>query len=106
MSTDAPAKTDKTAPTATKIVAMQLKKNYAPTSAFRVVGYQRPEIRAKDAAGREQIVQTSAFIDGQMTPPKFPGVGFQNKVWAGTVIEVPEPEAKAMRASGIAEVYL
>lgn len=104
MSADAPAKsTDKSA---TKVVAMQLKKNYAPRGPFRVVGYQRPEIRAKDAGGREQIVQTAAFIDGEMTPAKFPGVGFANKVWSGTVIEVPEDEAKAIRAGGIGEVYL
>lgn len=104
MSKDAPAKIETTV--APKTVAMKLAKNYAPRGAFRVVGYQRPEIRAKDAAGREQIVQTAEFIDGEMTPAKFPGVGFESKIWAGTVIEVPEDEAKAMNKAGIAQVHL
>ena len=33
-------------------------------------------------------------------------VGYENKIWAKTVIEVPEDEAKVMRQKGIAEAYL
>ena len=104
MSNDAPAKTASAA--TQKPIAMQLKKNYAPRELVRIVGYNRQEIRAKDAGGREQIIQTAEFIPDLMSPPAYPGVGMVGKIWAGTVIEVTEAEAKDMRSKGIAEVYL
>lgn len=97
------------APTPTidaKLVKMQLVRNYVPRGPFTVIGYDRPEIKAKDAAGREHIVQTAAFIDGEMCPPLHPGVGFVGKVWASTVIEVPEDEARDMRRLKIAEAVI
>lgn len=89
-----------------KTVKMELKRHYVPHKLVSIIGYQRPEKRAKTAAGTEIITQTAAFIEGEMMPAAYPGVGFPNKIWAGTVIEVPEDEARDMRAKKIAEAYL
>lgn len=106
------------APAPVKTIKMELKRNYVPNKLVSVVGYQRPAKIVKDAAGTMREVEPAAFIDGEVFPPVFPGVGFgaifdedgnktrEQKVWAGTVIEVPEDEAKIMRRLGIAEAYL
>lgn len=89
-----------------KTVAMELKRHYVPVNLQRIVGYQRPARIVKNAAGEKVEVEEAKFIEGEMFPPIFPGVGFDGKIWAGTVIEVPEAEAKTMRSKGIAEAYL
>lgn len=99
MSTDtlnAPAKT----------VMMELKRHYVPHALVTIVGHQRPARMVKNAAGEMKEAEPAKFIDGEMYPAAFPGVGYDNKIWAGTVIEVPEAEAKDMRKKGIAEAYL
>jgi hypothetical protein len=85
---------------------MELKRHYVPVNLQRIVGYQRPARIVKNAAGEKVEVEAARFVDGEMFPPIFPGVGFDGKIWAGTVIEVPEAEAKTMRSKGIAEAYL
>lgn len=89
-----------------KLIKMELVRHYVPKHGIRIVGHQRPERKAKNAAGQEVVVQEAAFIEGEMKPAAYPGVGFPNKIWAGTVIEVPEDEAREMRAKKIAEAYL
>lgn len=101
MSQDAP---NTAAPS--KTVAMELKRHYVPMGDYSIVGHTRPAKVVKDAAGHEVEVAPEKFIDGEMYPPIYGGVGFKNKVWAGTVIEVPEAEAKTMRKNGIAEAYI
>lgn len=92
--------------TATKLVAMELKRHYVPQGEIKIVGHLRPAKVVKDAAGHEVEVAPETFIEGEMYPSVYGGVGFANKVWAGTVIEVPEDEAKTMRKLGIAEAYI
>ena len=89
-----------------KAVAMELLKNYVPHNLMRVIGYKKEAVMRKDAAGRMIEVEPEAFIEGEMKPSVYPGTGFPNKVWAGTVIEVPEAEAKVMRQKRIAEAYI
>lgn len=101
MSTDA-----LNAPAAEKTVAMELKRHYVPHNLVSIVGYQKAARIVKNAAGEKVEVEAARFVDGEMFPPIFPGVGFDGKIWAGTVIEVPEAEAKTMRKEGIAEAYL
>ncbi|RYY67719.1 MAG: hypothetical protein EOO12_00235 [Chitinophagaceae bacterium] len=100
MSNDAPT----TAPV--KTVKMELKRNYVPHKLVSIVGYERPARFVKNAAGELKEAEPAAFIDGEMFPPLFAGVGYDGKIWAKTVIEVPEDEAKVMRQKGIAEAYL
>lgn len=90
----------------TKTVAMELKRHYVPHKLVSIVGYQKPARIVKNAGGEKVEVEPARFVEGEMFPPIFPGVGFDGKIWAGTVIEVPEAEAKDMRQKGIAEAYL
>ncbi len=91
---------------AAKAVAMELLKNYVPINLLRVVGYKKDAVVHKNAAGQMIEVEPAAFIDGEMKPSVYPGTGFPGKIWAGTVIEVPEDEAKVMRQKRIGEAYL
>lgn len=89
-----------------KLQAMELKRNYRPIGVYELVGYLRPEVKKKNAAGVLEVVVPKQFIDGEMAPPPVPGVVHANKIWAGTVIRVPADEAKVMRNAGIAEASL
>lgn len=77
-------------------IVVKLLKHYVPMGEYEVVGHDRPEITAKDAAGRQVIKQEAAFIAGEMYPAPYPGVGFENKIWAGTHIRLPRDEAKKL----------
>lgn len=89
-----------------KTVKMELKRNYVPHNLISIVGYERPARFVKNAAGEMKEAEPAAFIDGEIYPPIFQGVGYANKIWAKTVIEVPEDEAKTMKRLGIAEGYV
>ena len=93
-------------PAKVKTLAMELKRHYVPHDLVRIVGYQKAARVVKNAGGERVEVEPARFVDGEMYPPIFPGVGFDGKIWAGTVIEVPEAEAKTMRLKGIAEAYI
>jgi hypothetical protein len=79
-----------------KMFPVKLLKNYRPAGDYQVVGYHRPEKSVKDAAGRVIVVQEAAFIEGEGAPPPFPGVGFETKVWADTVLKLPMAEARRL----------
>lgn len=83
------------------MIAMKLERNYQPSGAFELVGYHKPEVKRKDAAGREIVVSPEEFIEGEMAPPPYPGVGFDGKVWASTVIRLPEEEARRVQKQKI-----
>ena len=89
-----------------KTVAMELKRHYVPKDLRGIVGYQKEAVLRKNAAGQMVEIEKAEFIDGIMKPPVYPGSGFPNKIWAGTVIQVPETEAKEMRTKKIAEAYI
>lgn len=90
---------------ATKPVRMELLRNYVPINLLGVVGWQKPAVMKKNAAGQMVEVEPAEFVPGEKPAP-YPGAGFPNKIWAGTVIEVPEDEAKRMRSLRIAEAYI
>lgn len=94
------------APEAVKAVQMELSRHYVPLNLIRIVGHQKPAITQKNAAGQMVELEPAKWMDGEMFPAPYPGAGFPNKIWAGTVIEVPEAEAKTMRSKKIAEAYL
>jgi hypothetical protein len=89
-------------PEPTKLFPVRLTKNYRPAGDYEVVGYHRPQKTQKDSTGRVIIVQEAAFIDGEIAPPPFPGVGFQTKVWADTVLRLPMDEAKRLVGRNLA----
>jgi hypothetical protein len=83
-------------PEGPRMARVRLERNYCPINPFSIVGHTRPEIKKKNPAGREEIFQTEEWIPDQMMPPAIAGTGFKDKVWAGTVIELPESEAKTI----------
>lgn len=85
------------------MVTMKLLRHYVPRGPFEIVGYQRNAVTVKDAAGRMHELEPATFVKGEMMPPLHPGTGYPNKIWAGTVLRVPDEEARDMRAKGIAE---
>ena len=94
------------APEPIKTVKMELVRNYVPRKLVSIVGYKKPEKSVKNAAGQVIVLQKEEWVDGEMKPHDMAGVGYTKKIWAGTVIEVPEDEGRQMRANKIAEVYL
>ena len=94
------------APEPIKTIKMELLRNYVPRKLISIVGYLRPEKKVKSAGGQTVVIQSEEWIPGEMKPHELAGVGYPNKIWAGTVIEVPEDEGRVMRANKIAEVYL
>ena len=89
--------------TPTKMVAMELHRHYVPMGEYEIVGHTRPAKSVKNAAGEDIEVVAEKFIEGEMYPSVYGGVGFANKIWAGTVIRVPLGEAERMKKLGIAE---
>lgn len=86
-----------------KMFPVKLLKNYRPAGTYEVVGYHRQERAAKDAAGRVLILQEAGFVEGETAPPPFPGVGFDHKIWADTVVRLPLDEAKRLVGKKLAE---
>jgi hypothetical protein len=79
-----------------KLFPVRLAKSYRPAGEHEIVGYHQPELKQKDSAGKMVVVQEAKFIEGEMSPPPFPGVGFETKIWAETVIKLPMDEAKRL----------
>ena len=90
---------------AVKAVRMELLRNYVPINLLSIIGWNKPAVTKKNAAGQMVEVEPAAFVEGPKPAP-YPGAGFPNKVWAGTIIEVPEGEARDMRAKKIAEAVI
>lgn len=108
-----------TAPPSPKMVSVLLSRNYRPAEdpdpakkgeflppVFEVVGYWKDEIKRKDPAGREIIVQKREFVPGEAKPPAQAGTGSPNKLLAGTVIKLRKDEAKAVRNAGIGTIEI
>jgi hypothetical protein len=85
-----------------RLFPVRLLKSYRPAGNFEVVGYHRKERVQKDSAGNRTVVQEASFIDGEMSPAPFPGVGFNTKVWAETVIRLPIEEARRLLNKNLA----
>lgn len=79
-----------------KMFPVRLLKNYRPAGDHEVVGYHRPEKTQKDTTGKLVVVQEAAFIEGEVAPAPQPGVGFNTKIWADTVLKLPMDEAKRL----------
>lgn len=88
------------------LVTIKLLKNYRPEGEYEIVGHTRPEIKRKNAAGKDVVVEEAIWIEGQPAPPAQPGTGFKDKLWASTVIRIGKDEAKYMRQNLIGEVEI
>lgn len=90
-------------PEKTKLFPVILSKNYAPRGEYEIVGYLKEAVKQKDSAGNWRIIEKEEFIEGEMKPHQTAGVGYPNKIWAGTHIRLPIDEAKGLIAKKIAE---
>lgn len=90
-----------------KRIKMKLERHCNPSGMdFEIIGHFQPELRRKNPAGVMEVVRAEAFIPGEPAPPPLPGVGTKGKLWAGTIIALPESNAKALRRAGIASVEI
>ena len=86
-----------------KLFPVVLNKNYVPKGAYEIVGYLKDEVKRKNPAGQWVVVEKEEFIEGEMKPHPSPGVGFPDKIWAGTTIRLPVEEAKHLVSKKFAE---
>lgn len=82
-----------------RLVAMELKRNYVPPPGYEIVGHTRPA--RKDHQGN--VIEPETFIKGEPMPPRYPGAGYKEKILAGTIIRLPEAEARKLKNAGIAD---
>lgn len=86
-----------------KLFPVVLSKNYRPKGDYEIIGYLKEAVKQKDAAGVWRVIEKEEFIEGEMKPHQTAGVGYQDKIWAGTHIRLPLDEAKQLVAKKIAE---
>lgn len=89
--------------TTSEMFPVLLNKNYVPRGDYQIVGYHKPEVKKKTSAGTWIVEQHAEFVSGEMKPAPHPGVGFANKIWAGTKVLLPLDEAKDIIEKKIAE---
>lgn len=86
-----------------KLFPVVLSKNYAPSGKYEIIGYLKEAVKQKDASGNWRVIEPEQFVEGVMKPHPSPGVGFPNKIWAGTHIKLPLEEAKSVVSNKIGE---
>lgn len=86
-----------------KLFPVILVKNYVPRGKYEIIGYLKEAVKVKNAAGNLSIIEPEIFVEGEMKPHQTPGVGFPDKIWAGTHIRLPLDEAKQLVAKKLAE---
>ena len=109
------------APAAPKMVRVKLLRNYRPQEqldpadpqkkrrlgpVFEIVGHTRPAVVVRNVLGKEEILEPEKFIDAEAAPSPKAGVGFADKLWAGTVVRFTAEEARYIRANGIGEIEI
>jgi hypothetical protein len=101
------------------MVSVLLAKNYRPQEdidpadktkrlppVFEIVGYWKDEIKRKNPAGQEIIIQKREFVPDEARPPVQAGTGSDTKLLAGTVVKLRKSEAKYVRDNGIGTIEL
>jgi hypothetical protein len=89
-----------------KMVRVKLLRNYRPMGEVEIAGHWKPEIIVRNKLGKDEVISPAEFIEGENAPPPQAGVGFKDKLWAGTVIRLPVDEAKRAQKLAIAELEI
>jgi hypothetical protein len=79
-----------------KMFPVKLLYNYMPQGEYSKLGWQKPAVERKNAAGQTILLEPARFVEGEIAPAPYPGVGFAGKVWKGSVIGLPREEAIAL----------
>ena len=102
-----------------KMVRVKLLRNYRPQEAldptdpkkqrrldpvFEIVGHTKPAVYVRNKLGKDEEISPAVFIEGEPAPAPKAGVGYMDKIWAGTIVRLSVDEAKYVRANGIGEI--
>lgn len=90
-------------PPKSDLFPVHLLKNYVPKGLFEIVGHHKAAVEKKNAAGQMIVVEPARFVEGEQRPAPYPGAGFSDKIWSGTVLRLPIDEAKALIGKRLAE---
>lgn len=104
-----------------KMVRVKLLRHYRPAEAldptdpkkqkrlppvFEIVGHMKDAVFVKNKLGKDEEISPAEFIEGEPAPSPKAGVGFADKLWAGTVVRLTADEAKYVKANGIGEIEI
>jgi hypothetical protein len=104
-----------------KMVRVKLLRNYRPMEAldptdpkkqrrldpvFEIVGYWKPAVVVRNILGKEETIAPETFVEGEPAPSPKAGVGYTDKLWAGTIVRFTSDEAKYIKANGIGEIEI
>ena len=109
------------APPPLKMVRVKLLRNYRPQEqldptdpkkqrrldpVFEIVGHWKPAVVVRNKLGKEETLSPEVFIEDEPAPSPKSGVGYADKLWAGTIARFATEEAKYIRANGIGEIEI
>lgn len=104
-----------------KMVRVKLLRNYRPQEqidpadpkkqrrldpVFEIVGHWKPAVIVRNKLGKDEVITPETFVEGEPAPSQKAGVGYVNKLWAGTIARFASDEAKYIRANGIGEIEI
>lgn len=108
-------------PAAPKMARVKLLRNYRPFEpldpadpkkkdrlppTFEIVGHWRPAVVVRNILGKEEVLEPEKFIEGEPAPAPKAGVGYMDKLWAGSIVRFTTDEAKRIKANGIGEIEI
>lgn len=109
------------APPPPKMARVKLLRNYRPQEAldpndptkktrlppvFEIVGHWKDAVIVKNKLGKEEELEPAKFVEGEPAPSSKAGVGFPDKLWAGTIARFTTTEAKYIKDNGIGEIEI
>ncbi len=107
------------APPPPKMVRVKLLRHYRPRElpdpankgkylppVFEIVGHMRPAVFVRNKLGKDEELEPAKFIEGEAAPSSKAGVGYADKLWAGTVIRLVTDEARYVKDKAIGEIEL
>jgi hypothetical protein len=104
-----------------KMVRVKLLRNYRPQEqidptdpkrlrrldpVFEIVGHWKPAVIVRNKLGKEETLSPETFVEEEAAPSPKAGVGYVDKLWAGTIARFTTDEAKYIRANGIGEIEI
>jgi hypothetical protein len=114
-----------TAPPPPKMVRVKLLRNYRPMErpnpayvpnpkqegrylppVFEIVGHWKPAVIVRNKLGKDETLAPETFVEGEPAPSSKSGVGYADKLWAGTIVRVTSEEGKYLRANNIGEIEI
>lgn len=90
-------------PEGIELVSVKMEKNYRPKGYYEIGGWLKPAVFKKKFGHEKPVmIEPEEYVKDERAPPSVAGTGFANKIWAGTTLRLPEPEAREVVKAGIA----